>query len=75
MKTFKASRGTPSLLTSGAATSAAHMKRRFGVRCSAGLVTVENGRQITVAELCRSVSQAATRFLNTRGLQPEGFRR
>lgn len=73
--TYKASRGLPSLLVSGGSTSAASQKRRPGVREGSGLVTVENGRRITVAELCRSVGGAASRFLRAHNVQPESFSR
>jgi hypothetical protein len=51
----------------GGATSAGRMKLKTGVRCGMQHV-VEGGKQITTAELCRSLNDAAERFL--RGDRP-----
>jgi hypothetical protein len=40
------------------------MKLRSGVRQCDSMHTVENGRRVTTAELCRSVTAAANRFLS-----------
>jgi len=48
----------------GGASSAGRMKLKTGVRQLDTMHTVERGVRITTAELCRSVSAAADRFLS-----------
>jgi len=57
----------PSMATArfapGSATSAARMKLPCGIHLSDTSCIVEGGKRISTSELCRSVSEAADRFL------------
>ena len=56
-----------SLLQTGGPTSAGKVNRRAGIHCPDSMVTVEGGRRIHERELCRSVKEAAVRWLRLHG--------